>query len=147
MTARVPDAIYLVAGSGDDKQRLSRLAAEKGVGGRVIFAGQVADVELPGYFRLADVFAMPSTGEGFGIVYLEAAAAGLPVIACGRDGSRDALADGKIGTMVDPGDSHALAEALIGGLMGELPDPTDAVRRFAFGNFCRHVDELVRNHL
>ncbi|KAB2846130.1 MAG: glycosyltransferase family 4 protein, partial [Hyphomicrobiaceae bacterium] len=86
VTARVPDAVYLVAGSGDDKQRLSGLASEMGVENRVIFTGQVADEELPGYFRLADVFAMPSTGEGFGIVYLEAAAAGLPVIACGRDG-------------------------------------------------------------
>ena len=100
--ARVPDAAYLIVGSGDDQPRLERLAREAGVGDRVVFAGQVADAELADYFALADVFAMPSTGEGFGIVFLEAAASGLPVIGGNRDGSVDALADGRIGRLVDP---------------------------------------------
>jgi len=71
--AQLPDAIYLIAGEGDDQQRLEQLAAESGLTGRVVFAGRVPDDQLPDYYALADVFAMPSNGEGFGIVFLEAA--------------------------------------------------------------------------
>ena len=66
--------------------------------------GRLHGQELLDYYRLADVFVMPSTGEGFGIVFLEASATGLPVIAGNRDGSVDALAEGRIGTLVDPDD-------------------------------------------
>lgn len=141
---RVSNASYLIVGSGDDADRLKRLAAEKGVADRIVFAGQVSDAEMTDYFDAADVFAMPSTGEGFGIVFLEAAAAGLPVIGCGRDGSRDALADGRLGTMITPEDGEGLAAALVAGLEGRLPSGEEAVRRFAFRNFSRHVDGLVR---
>jgi phosphatidylinositol alpha-1,6-mannosyltransferase len=79
--ARVPDAAYLIVGSGDDQPRLAQLAEAASVADRVIFAGQVADAELADHFALAHVFAMPSTGEGFGIAYLEAAASGLAVVA------------------------------------------------------------------
>ena len=98
----MPNAIYLIAGAGDDKQRLEHLAAERGLAGRVVFTGHVPADELPSYYALADVFAMPSTGEGFGIVFLEAAACGLPVIAGNADGSVDALGEGQIGCLVDP---------------------------------------------
>ena len=143
--ARVPDAAYLIVGSGDDQARLERLARRTGVHDRMVFAGQVTDAELPDYFALADVFAMPSTGEGFGIAFLEAAAAGLPVIGGNRDGSVDALADGRIGRLVDP---HAPAEvegAVIDALLGRHPVPAGAeeARRFAFARFAAHVDDLV----
>ena len=121
IAARVPDAAYLIVGSGDDRRRLEWLAHQAGVGDRVVFAGQVPDPELPDYFALSDVFAMPSTGEGFGIAFLEAAASGLPVIGGNRDGSVDALADGRIGRLVDP---HAPAEiegAVIDALLGRHP--------------------------
>ena len=143
---RVQDVAYLIVGSGEDAERLRGLAVEKGVADRLVFAGQVADAELSDYFNVADVFAMPSTGEGFGIVFLEAAAAGLPVIGCGRDGSRDALAEGRAGAMVDPGDGAALAAAIVAGLEGRIDVAGDAVSRFAFENFSRHVDELVAGH-
>jgi glycosyltransferase involved in cell wall biosynthesis len=141
----VPDAAYLVVGSGDDQPRLERLAQEAGVGDRVAFAGQVPDLELPDYFALAHVFAMPSTGEGFGIAFLEAAASGLRVIGGNRDGSVDALADGQIGRLVDP---HAPAEiegAVIDTLSGRHPVPAgaEATRRFAFARFAAHVDALI----
>lgn len=143
---RCPDARYLIVGSGDDETRLRQLAAASGTGEKIIFAGAVSAGELPEYFQLADVFAMPSTGEGFGIVYLEAAAAGLPVIAANRDGSRDALADGRIGVLIDPDDTTALADAVVAGLAGHIPAGTDAVRRFEFPHFLRHVNDLVEQH-
>jgi phosphatidyl-myo-inositol dimannoside synthase len=139
-----PSAIYLIVGLGDDRPRLKALAREIGLADRVIFAGQVAGDELPDYFALADVYAMPSTGEGFGIVFLEAAACGLPVIGGNRDGSLDALADGTVGRAVDPEGSEALADALIGALGGRIVPDRAAVARFAFSNFSAHVDDLIR---
>ena len=72
-----PETIYLIVGDGDDRPRLKSLAVECGVAKNVQFAGSVPPEKLPDYFRLADVFVMPSTGEGFGIVFLEALASGL----------------------------------------------------------------------
>jgi phosphatidyl-myo-inositol dimannoside synthase len=147
VASHVPTARYLIVGSGDDIARLEELARRTGVRERVVFAGAASPAKLADYFQIADVFAMPSTGEGFGIVFLEAAAAGLPVIAGNRDGSVDALADGAIGTLVDPDSRSALTRALVAGLEGRLPTGLDAVRRFEFANFADHVDELVRHHL
>ncbi len=90
-------------------------------------------------------FAMPSTGEGFGIVFLEAAASGLPVIAGNRDGSVDALADGALGTLIDPDDRQQLAAAIIAALESRSPSNNEDVERFASSNFAEHVDEIVRH--
>ncbi len=140
-----PDAVYVVAGDGGDRPRLERLARETGVAAHVRFAGRVADEELPDYYRLADVFVMPSTGEGFGIVFLEAAATGIPVIGGSRDGGADALAEGAIGAAVDPEDAGALARAIVTMLdRPRRPDPA-AVARFARPQFERHVDDLLRS--
>lgn len=147
VVARVPSAKYLIVGAGEDRQRLQALANEAGTADRVIFAGGVPGAELDDYFQVADVFAMPSTGEGFGIVFLEAAASGLPVIGGNGDGTRDALADGAIGTMIDPRSRGELVEALVAGLEGRLPSAADAVKRFQFDHFANHVDKLVRQHL
>jgi phosphatidylinositol alpha-1,6-mannosyltransferase len=145
--AHVPDAAYLIVGSGDDRPRLERLAREAGIVDRVVFAGWVPDAELPDYFALAHVFAMPSTGEGFGIVFLEAAASGLPVIGCNRDGSVDALAEGRIGRLVDPQEPKEIEAAVIDALCGRHPAPAAAeeIRRFTFPAFAAHVHELVRS--
>lgn len=137
---------YLVVGSGDDRQRLEALARDVGVTDHIVFAGFVAAEELPDYFALADVYAMPSTGEGFGIVFLEAAACGLAVIGGSRDGSIDALADGCIGRAVDPDNAAELQSALVEALersAGRDLLQLNAVRRFRFENFARHVDDLV----
>ena len=142
---RVPDAAYLIVGSGDDQTRLAQLAEAAGVASRVVFAGQVPDAELADHFALAHVFAMPSTGEGFGIAYLEAAASGLPVIAGNADGSVDALADGRIGRLVDPLSVPEVEAAIVDALQGRHPAPQAAeeARRFAFPRFAAHVDMLV----
>jgi len=144
--AAVPAAAYLIVGDGDDRPRLERLARESGAGARVVFAGHVPDAELLRYVALADAFAMPSTGEGFGIALIEAAAAGVPVIGGSRDGSADALADGRIGRLVDPHDGAQIAAAVIDALGGRHPvaDAARQARRFAFDRFASHVDALVR---
>jgi len=65
-----PETIYLIVGDGEDRLRLGKLALEYGVAKKVQFPGLIPPDELPDYFRLADVFVMPSTGEGFGFVFL-----------------------------------------------------------------------------
>jgi phosphatidylinositol alpha-1,6-mannosyltransferase len=138
-----PDICYLIVGDGDDRARLKMLARQSGVADEVLFAGMVPDHELADYYRLADAFVMPSSQEGFGIVFLEAAACGVRLIGGRDDGSTDPLADGAIGHPIDPADPHALADAVALALAGRGPDPLGA-GRFAFANFSRHVAELMR---
>jgi glycosyltransferase involved in cell wall biosynthesis len=108
-----PGLRYLIAGDGSDRPRLEQLAREQGVAEQVVFAGRIADDEIVEHYRLADVFVLPSTGEGFGIVFLEAASCGTPVVAGSVDGSVDALREGQIGTLVDPNDPADLERGIL----------------------------------
>src|SRR5262249_8559065 len=105
-------------------------------------SGMVAPKELADYYRVADVFVMPSTQEGFGIVFLEAAASGLPLIGGNRDGSLDALADGSLGIGIDPENRTDLALALLQAISGLAPSPA-GVQRFCFENFASEVRNLT----
>lgn len=107
-----PDAWYVLAGKGADAERVKSLADELGVGSRVLLPGFVPDAELPDLYRAADVFIMPSRKEGFGIVFVEAAASGTAVIGGNADGSVDALLGGRSGRLVTPGDVSGIADAL-----------------------------------
>jgi phosphatidylinositol alpha-1,6-mannosyltransferase len=142
--ARVPNAVNLIVGSGDDQSRLEALARELRVEDAVVFTGPVPAAELADYYALADVFAMPSTGEGFGIVFLEAAANGLPVIGGNRDGSVDPLADGAIGKLIDPVDASALVDALVVAIDGRIRSIPGVASRFEFANFSQLVHNLVQ---
>jgi phosphatidylinositol alpha-1,6-mannosyltransferase len=78
----------------------------------VVFAGFVRECEKADHYRLADVFAMPGRGEGFGFVFLEALACGVPVVGSAVDGSREALRDGQLGELVDPADSASVLSGI-----------------------------------
>lgn len=116
LAERVPDVAYLVAGDGPDRPRLEAKARALGVADRVVFTGYVAEEEKPDHYRLADCFAMPSRGEGFGIVLLEAMACGVPVVGSSADGSREAVRDGRLGPAVDPADTPGVLEAIVDAL-------------------------------
>ena len=109
---------YLIIGQGDDQTRLAKLAQDLGVGEKVIFAGFVPTEDLVKHYQVADAYVMPSQ-EGFGIVYLEAMACGLPVLSGDGDGSADPLQDGKLGWRVPHRDPEAVANACIEMLKGE----------------------------
>ena len=113
-----PTVKYVVIGRGDDQPRLAQLAADLQVADRVVFAGFVPDQDLIDHYRLADVYVMPSK-EGFGIVYLEAMACGVPVVAGDEDGSADPLQDGRLGWQVPYRDPEAVAAACIEALTGD----------------------------
>lgn len=138
-----PDLVYVVAGDGDDRTRLERLAGTLGVSERVRFIGQVPDHELPDLYRAADLFVMPSTGEGFGIVFLEALASGVPAIGGDGDGSRDPLRDGHAGHSVNP----TLPDALRTAIQEMLMHPRNAQSAqgpFARANFDGATDLLAK---
>lgn len=111
-----PDAHYLIAGTGDEIAHLRAAVKTLGLERNVTFAGFVPSDELPDHYRLCDVFVMPSTKEGFGIVFLEAAASGKPVIAGDQDGSVDALDHGRLGILTDPHDPAVIADAVMSAL-------------------------------
>src|SRR5262249_12921035 len=140
------ELIYLIVGDGDDRPRLEALATECGVAERVRFVGLVRAEELPDYFRLADVFVMPSTGEGFGIVFLEAMASGVPVIGGNQDGSLDALGDGILGTAVHPHNCEEIASAISAALKNPARS-RNGIDRFKLSLFAEHLDRLVQSSL
>ncbi len=111
LVARFPNLYYVVIGDGDGQPGLAKLAADCGVGERVIFLGSSPGC-LRGYYEAADVFAMPSGQEGFGIVYLEAMAAGKPVVGGDAGGAPEAIDDGETGFLVKHGDVQELGARL-----------------------------------
>jgi phosphatidylinositol alpha-1,6-mannosyltransferase len=119
VAARVPEVRWVVVGDGPLRGELEATAVSLGVADRVLFVGAVSDAERTAWLDRSHVFAMVSrvpagrgVGEGFGLVYLEAAARGLPVVAANVGGSADAVVDGQTGLLVDPADHVAVADAL-----------------------------------
>ncbi|MEA5535431.1 glycosyltransferase [Crocosphaera sp. XPORK-15E] len=112
-----PNIKYLVIGRGDDLPRLEQLTKDLGVSDRVVFAGFVPTEDLVNHYRLADAYIMPSQ-EGFGIVYLEAMACGIPVLSGDADGSADPLQDGKLGWRVPHRNPDAVAQGCLEILQG-----------------------------
>ena len=94
LVARGHDIAYVIVGEGDDRARLEERARANGVVDRVHFVGPVDVEKLPETYRMADLFVMPSTGEGFGIAFLEAMASGTPALGLAVGGACDALAEG-----------------------------------------------------
>jgi phosphatidylinositol alpha-1,6-mannosyltransferase len=113
----VPDAALLLVGGGPSRERLQALAATTGVASAVTFTGSVPWAELPAYYGSGDVFAMPCRTrlggldvEGLGIVFLEAAACGLPVVAGDSGGAPETVREGQTGYVVDGRSVDAMAE-------------------------------------
>ncbi|MCL6544866.1 MAG: glycosyltransferase family 4 protein [Bryobacteraceae bacterium] len=108
-----PRATYHIVGEGESRPGLEALARQMGVSGRVRFHGLLGDAELERMYQSADVFILPSKGEGFGIVYLEAWKHGLPVIAGNQDAGAEVVTHGHNGLCVDPDSPEQIAAALI----------------------------------
>ena len=137
---RMPDAVVAIAGSGRDRARLEGLVSSTGAPVRLL--GRVPDELLPGLYGAGDVFSMVCRNrwggleqEGFGIVFVEAAAAGVPAVAGDSGGSAEAVSDGETGLVVRrPGGPARVAEALVD-LLGDAP------RRLAMGRRARERAE------
>jgi phosphatidylinositol alpha-1,6-mannosyltransferase len=126
---RVAGAALVIVGGGPDADTLHKLAQHCGVAADVVFTGGVPAAELPGHYAMADVFAMPCRTrgagldvEGLGIVFLEAAAAGVPVVAGRSGGAPETVRDGETGRVVN-GRAH---EEIVDAITDLLTDPDRA---------------------
>jgi glycosyltransferase involved in cell wall biosynthesis len=108
--AQVPDAVFVLAGEGPEREPLEALAAQLGIGERVRFLGRRDDV--PQLLAACDIFALPSLYEGSSLAVLEAMAAGAPVVSSAIGGTDELIEDGSSGLLAPPGDAQALAAAL-----------------------------------
>ncbi len=148
-----PNARYILGGRGPDRNRVLNLIRELDLGGQVIMTGYIPEYELRAHYNLCDVFAMPSKGEGFGIVFLEALACGKPVVAGNKDGSIDAVLNGKLGVLVDPDNVDEIAKALIEILSGRHPlrilyQPEtlrhEVIAAYGYEKFVERVHEILK---
>jgi glycosyltransferase involved in cell wall biosynthesis len=118
---QVKDAVYVLIGDGDDLVDVKKLIEELNLKEKVYLLGAIKNEFIPQILNTADVFIMPSKGEGFGIVFIEALACGVPVIAGNKDASKEALLNGELGILVDPDNVNEIAGAIVKVLKGEAP--------------------------
>lgn len=141
-----PNLRYLVAGDGDDRLRLEAKAQALGLQPHVVFAGFIHEAEKADHFRLADTFVMPGRGEGFGFVFLEALACGVPVVGSVLDGSREALRDGALGELVDPRDAGSVRVGIVRALQKPIAIPP-GLEFFDWTNFCARLQLAIQSLL
>ena len=139
-----PDIRYILVGYGSDTEKIKELVKKFKLDKYVILPGKITGEELCDYYNLCDCFAMPSAGEGFGIVFLEALACGKPVLAGNQDGSVEALQNGELGVLVNPDNINEITDSLIQILKKEHPNKTiynpqllreKAIAYFGFNQF------------
>lgn len=151
---RVPEARLVLVGDGDDVARLRARAGELGISEVVVFTGFVPDVSLRAIYQRAAVFAMPSAGDGFGLVYLEAMAHRLPCIGSIHDAAGEIIRDGETGFLVDQADTQTVAERLIALLADDgrrIQMGQSGHRRwrehFTYEQFARRMVDLIESRL
>jgi len=149
----IPNVHYLLVGKGSDRSRIENLIYQLQLQDCVTLTGFIPDSELCDYYNLCDVFAMPSKGEGFGIVYLEALACGKPTLGGNQDGAIDALCHGELGILVDPDQINNMAHTLIQVLQGNSPHPIlyqpevlrqQVIAKFGFNQFQSTLAEILK---
>jgi phosphatidylinositol alpha-1,6-mannosyltransferase len=138
VVAAVPDAQLIIAGDGDDADRLKAKAAGSDAAGRIQFTGFVSARELDDLYRSAALFSMPSRSEGFGLVYLEAMARRLPCIGSIHDAAGEVIVDGVTGQLVDQDDTACLAGTIVALLLDD-----DRRRRMGDAGHARLLSEFT----
>ena len=139
---------YLIVGKYDieEKARMDKLIESMNLKDFVIFTGFIPDEELGSHYDLADLYIMPSINEGFGIVFIEAMYYGLPVIAGNKDGSPDALLNGRLGILIDPdktGEISAAIKSVIENKNSFKPDHKLLMERFSYPVYKNKLKEAV----
>jgi len=148
-----PDIKYILSGKYDrnEEVRIQKLISDYDVEQHVILTGFIAERELSDHFSLADIFVLPSKKEGFGIVFIEALACGLPVICGNVDGSTDAICHGKLGKAVNPDDLTELENALTDYLKTGFTEGTrkylqkECLAHFNEKHYMENLEKLINN--
>jgi len=150
---QVPQVHYILVGKGSDRARIEQLITSLNLQDCVTLTGFVPDEELCDHYNLCNVFAMPSKGEGFGIVYLEALACGKPTIGGNQDGAIDALCQGELGVLVNPDNIDEITKTIIQILQGIYPHPLlyqpellrqKVIETYGFERFKETLAELLQ---
>lgn len=115
LSKKIPNIKYIIAGKYDDEEklRIETMINDLGLKNVVHLSGFLKDEEICDHFKLGNIFIMPSQGEGFGIVFIEAAVCGSNIIAGNRDGSVDALKNGELGILIDPNNIDEISNAVL----------------------------------
>ena len=171
LISEIPQLCYLIAGEGDDRPRLAdkarslglsvsdvgisdqalrkeragkgkRVSASAGAA-NVVFTGRLDEADKANHYRLADAFVMPGWGEGFGIVYLEALACGIPVVGSKLDASRELLEGCESAFVADPRDAEDVYREILRALAVRRGRVPEKVRQFSDENFVRRAHDLV----
>jgi phosphatidylinositol alpha-1,6-mannosyltransferase len=143
--------IFILGGKADfvEKNRINKLISDYGLENSVLFSDVIDDSELSDFFLMSDLFVMPSKKEGFGIVFIEAIAHGVPVIGGNTDGSVEALLNGKIGYLVDPNDFVELSKTIMHALTTKFFDPylrqKIMLENFEFNMFKKRLYSNLKN--
>lgn len=146
-------AYYILCGKHDEQEheRINAIAKEADLENEVILSGFVAEEEITNYYLSADAFVLPSVKEGFGLVFVEAQACGLSVLAGNQDGSTEAVRNEQAGILVDPADDVALKLALeqlilkSDSIEEKLKRQKNCLRDFGFERFAKDIEGLVLN--
>ncbi len=146
-----PELQLLAVGEGDDRAWLEDLAEKNGVNRHVHFLSGLSYTELAACYEASEIFALPSRGEGFGLVYLEAMARGKPVIGGAHGGAPEVIEDGVTGYVVPHGDAIQLATSIetllsdpaMGQKMGERGRQR-VEREFRFSAFAKSLKRILR---
>ncbi len=141
-----PDLVYIIAGKADqkEKERIEKLIAENNLQKHVLLTGFLPEEEVTNHYLLADIFIMPSRQEGFGIVFIEAMANGLPVIAGNIDGSVDALKQGELGKLIHPDNEEEIRIAIIGLLNNPVNKAELAKKTKLAFSFEQYQEKLIK---
>ncbi|MEO5892878.1 MAG: glycosyltransferase family 4 protein [Ferruginibacter sp.] len=148
LKAQFPQIKYLVVGKSDELEqaRVAQLVKELGLEQQVIFTGFIPDDELAAHYCIADLYIMPSKKEGFGIVFIEAMYYGKPVIAGNKDGSVDALDNGRLGLLINPDDQQEIAAAIVKVFNDKnayLPKRREVLAKFGYPVYKEHLREIL----
>ena len=143
-----PDLRYLICGKYDiaEKERIEKLIDSYGVTDKVMLTGFIEESELTDHYLLADIFILPSKGEGFGIAFLEAQVCGRKIIAGNKDGSREALLEMSSNRVVNPNDDLEIKDAIIS-LLKEVYDPVAiqkaVIEKYGFSHFKNRLADYL----
>ncbi len=132
-----PTLLYFIAGQADPEEqlRLEVMIEALNLENNVVLLGYIPEDKVSKYYQLSDVFIMPSRKEGFGLVFIEAAACGTRVIAGNQDGSSDALLQGRLGTLINPQDKTGIRNAIIKSLSDSDTDGSRLIQRTCLKHF------------
>jgi glycosyltransferase involved in cell wall biosynthesis len=138
-----PNVVYMLVGDGDDRSRLQNKAVALGLNEHVRFVGRIPEDEKVEHYRLADAFVMPSRLEGFGFVFVEAMACGIPVVGSKIDGSREALQFGTLGTLVNPDDPESIRRGIEKALASRRGVVPRGLENFSAERFAERVEQML----